>query len=163
MSRQSFTCAFLTASSAFVLLTAVSPIAQAAGQGKSGDHGNPASPGKSGEHGKSSGNTALNNTVNSILNSVQTSPVFDGNRKKYENGGNALQGQTNSLLKKLSKLSSGNPATTDGAKQAAKVAYKAAIASAQQGFQAAIQAANLVLKSALTAQLGLPTPTPSSA
>ena len=182
--------AFLAASSVLVLLTVVSPIAQAAGQGKSGDHGKQAD----------------RSTVNSILKDIQSSPVFNGKGKKFVNDGNELKARTNSLLKKLNKLSAGNPAvgvaltsyigavdsatatfqsaiktakttyktalaaaTTDAAKQAAEAAYKAAVSAAQQGFQSSIAAANLALKNALTGLLGFqapagsPSPSPSSA
>ncbi len=54
-------------------------------------------------------------------------------------------------------------ATTDTAKQSAETAYKAAIFAAQQNFNTAIAAANLALKTALTALVPAPSasPTPS--
>ncbi len=142
MSRKSFTRAFLAASSVLILLTAVSPIAQASGQGKSGDHGKPTSPGKSGEHGKG----ADKSTVNSILKAIQSSPVFNGKGKKFENDGNSLKAQTNSLLKKLSKLSAGNPAVS-----VAVASYIGAVDSATATFQSAIKAAKSTYKTALAA------------
>ena len=186
MSRNRFPRAFLAASSTLILLIAVSPVALAAGQGKSGDHGKKAN----------------KSTVDSILKAIQDSPVFNGKGKKFENDGKALEGQTGSLLKKLAKIGASNPAvlvaintytssvdtataifqsaikaaktvyksaletaTTDDSKQSAETAFKAAIALAQQAFNTTITAANLGLKTALTANLGFakPSPSPSSA
>ena len=142
MSRKSFNRAFLAASSVLILLTSVSPIAQAAGHGKSGDHGKPASPGKSGEHSKG----ADKSTVNSILKAIQSSPVFNGKGKKFENDGNALNAQTNSLMKKLNKLSAGNTAVG-----VALTSYIGAVDSETATYQSAIKTAKTTYKTALAA------------
>jgi hypothetical protein len=134
--------AFLAASSVLVLLTAVSPLADAVGNGKSGDHGKSASQGKSGEHGKS----ASKSTADSILKTIQQSPVFNGHGKKFENDGKALQAQTNSLLKKLDRLGAGNSAVT-----LAVAGCIATVDTATATFQSAIKTAKTTFKSALAA------------
>ncbi len=183
MSRTKFPRAFLAASSVLILLVAVSPLANASGKGKSGDHGK----------------KVEKSAVDSILKAIQDSPVFNGKGKKFENEGNALQAQTKSLLKKLDKLSSGNPAvtlavnsylttvdtatatfqsaikaakasyktalavaTTDASKQSAEEAYKASVSAAQKAFNSTIAAANLALKTSLTPLLPSPLPSPST-
>jgi hypothetical protein len=142
MSRRKFPRAFLAASSVLIMLTAVSPLANAADHGKSGDHGKPASPGKSGDHEKN----ANKSVSDSILKAIQQSPVFNGKGKKFENDGNALQAQTKSLLKELNKLSSGNPAVT-----LAVNSYITTVDTATATFQSAIKAAKTTYKSALAA------------
>lgn len=193
MSRKRFTRAFLAASSVLVLLTAVTPLADASDKGKSGNNGQ-SNNGKGDSHGKK----ADKSTIDQILNTIQSTPVFNGKGKKFENDGKALQAQEGSLLKKLAKLGAGNPAvlsaisvykssvdtatatfqiaiktaktayksalataTTDASKQSAETAYKAAIATAQQTFSVAIQAANIALKTTLTALFSAPSASPS--
>ena len=123
--------AFLAASSALVLLTAVSPLADASDKGKQNSNGD--------SHGKK----ADKSTVDSILNTIQSSPVFNGHGKKFENDGNALEGQTNSLLKKLDKLGSSNPAILSAIN-----AYKSTVDTATATFQIAIKGAKNSYQSA---------------
>lgn len=166
MSRKKFGRAFLAASSVLILLTAVGPLAQASDKGKSGQSNN----GKSESHGNKDATVA-----NTILKTIQDSPLFNGKEKKFENDGNALEGQTKSLLKKLSKLGAGNPAiasaistyvsTVDTATatfqislNAAKASYKSALAAAttdiaKQAAQTAFKAAVLTAQQALNATI----------
>ena len=152
MSRNRFPRAFLAASSALILLIAVSPVALAAGQGKSGDHGKKAD----------------KSTVDSILKAIQDSPVFNGKGKKFENDGKALEGQTGSLLKKLAKIGASNPAVlvaintyTSSVDTATAIFQSRNRPGAAGALNTTIAAANLALKMALTANLGFATPSPS--
>lgn len=130
MPRRKFPRAFLAACSVLILLTAAAPLANAAGHGKGGDHGKKAD----------------RSTVDSILKAIQESPVFNGKGKKFENDGDALEAQANSLLKKLNKLSSGDPALT-----LAVNTYITAVDTATATFQSSIKAAKLTYKSARAA------------
>jgi hypothetical protein len=91
-----------------------------------------------------------------LITSVSSVAVAWGQGKKFENDGKALEVQTGSLLKKLAKLGAGNPAVSPTIN-----AYKPAIALAEQNFSTAIAAANLALKTALTAVISTPSPSPS--
>lgn len=130
MSRKIIFRAFLAAGSALLLITSVSPASLASDHGKSGDHGK----------------EAKSSTINSILKDIASSPVFNGKGKKFENDGNALKAQTSSLLKKLNKLSAGNPAVA-----AAVTSYIAAVDSATATFQSSVKAAKTTFKSAIAA------------
>jgi hypothetical protein len=133
VSRKSFKTksvlrAFLATSVALVLITSVSPGALASGQGKSGDHGKKVD----------------KTTVDSILKAIANSPIINGEGKKFENDGKALEGQSRSVLKKLAKLVAGNPAILTAIN-----AYAGSVDPATTTFQIAIKAAKTTYKSAL--------------
>lgn len=192
MSRSKFPRAFLAASSVLLLLTMLSPQANASDKGKGSEHGKPASSGKNVEHGKK----ADRSTVDLILKTIAHSPVFNGKGKKFENDGKALKAQSDALVRKLAKLGSPNPvvlsaistyktsidtatATLQNTVKNAKDVYKAALAvaltdsakqSAEDVYKAAILAARQSFNKAITAAnsalkaalLGFATPSPSA-
>ena len=151
--------AFLAASSALVLITAVAPLADAAGgkpdkqsnngKGKSEVHGRGASHGKSASHGKTESPGEVSDTstatANVILKTITTSPLLNGRGKKFENNGKAFQAQSNSLLKKLAKLGSTNPAVA-----VALTTYINTVDTATATMQIAVKSAKTTFHSAVT-------------
>ena len=148
--------AFLAASSGLVLITAVAPLADAAGgkpdkqsnngNGKSEVHGKGHGNGKSEVHSKGHGKGVEDSTLSVILKTISNSPLLNGRGKKFENNGNALVSQSRALTNKLTRLGSANPAIA-----VALTAFISSMDTATATMQLTIKTAQTTYKSALDA------------